>query len=144
MSFRARFTFLAYLISQQNAKADDDKIHFPNLHHRISTRTIFSRSNHFKVASTVMQMSELFGTRVSSACLSLSLIINLLVCRFAFEINCNLLARNQKENNNKTKGKMHNQQATLAHDSFGRVGDVQLTVVGRHAASLACQLMFKI
>ncbi|KRX90043.1 hypothetical protein T4E_4641 [Trichinella pseudospiralis] len=67
------------------------------------------RSNHFKVASTVMQMSELFGTRVSSGVIAVA---------FAFEINCNLLARNQKENNNKTKGKMHNQQATLAHDSF--------------------------
>ncbi|KRZ68291.1 hypothetical protein T10_6698, partial [Trichinella papuae] len=50
------------------------------------------------------------------------------------------IKKTNKQTNKQTKGKMHNQQATLAHDSFGRVGDVQLTVVERHAASLACQL----
>ncbi|KRX69853.1 hypothetical protein T06_4507 [Trichinella sp. T6] len=59
------------------------------------------------------------------------------VVRRVLGTNCNRLASNKKQK--KTKAKMHNLQATLAHDSFGRVGDVQLTVVGRHAAFSACQ-----
>ncbi|KRX24361.1 hypothetical protein T07_9095 [Trichinella nelsoni] len=67
---------------------------------------------------------------------SLSLIINLIICQLCDALWEQIAIGLQeiKKKKKQTKAKMHNLQATLAHDSFGRVGDVQLTVVGRHAA----------
>ncbi|KRY10464.1 hypothetical protein T12_5007 [Trichinella patagoniensis] len=70
---------------------------------------------------------------------SRSLIINLIICQLCDASWEQIAIGLQVIKNKKTKAKMHNLQATLAHDSFGRVGDVQLTVVGRHAAFSACQ-----